>query len=135
MLLVSQRNESWRKTWGAYSLSTIFHQSRVNSKPALCCHFNVVNTPKGMDLCRRTVNTHVGLAVTVTVQDGGRVPVLIFVDIWSNVQMPRGTESEYVKLMKRPHPCFFYAIHRAEEEEERAVAFSHQVPLNREAAS
>lgn len=105
MLLVSQRNESWRKTEGGRdSLSTIFHQSRVNSKPALCCHVNVVNTPKAVDLCRRTVNTHEGLAVAVAVQDGGGVPVLIFVDIRCNVQMLRGTESEYIKLMKRPHP-------------------------------
>ena len=54
----------------------------------------VVNTPKGVDLCRRTVNTHVGLAVVVTVQDGGGVSELELVDIQCNIQMLRGTESE-----------------------------------------
>ena len=63
----------------------------------------VVNTPKGVDLCR-TVNTHVGLAVVVTVQDGGGISELELVDIQCNVQMLRGMESEYLKLKKRPYP-------------------------------
>lgn len=61
-----------------------------------------VNTPKGVDLCRRTVNTYVGLAVVVTVQDSGGVSELDLVDIQCNVQMLRRTESDYIKLKKRP---------------------------------
>lgn len=54
-----------------------------------------------MDLCRRTVNTHVGLAVVVTVQDSGGVSELELVNIQCNIQMLRGTESEYIKLRNK----------------------------------
>lgn len=53
-----------------------------------------------MDLCRRTVNTHVGLAVVVTVQDTGGFSELKLVNIQCNIQMLRGTESEYIKQKK-----------------------------------
>ena len=41
----------------------------------------VVDTPKGVDLCRRVANTHVGWAVVVTVQVSGGVSELELVGI------------------------------------------------------
>ena len=58
----------------------------------------VVSTPRGVDLCRTTVNTPVGLAVVAAVEDGGGVPDLELVDTQRKVQMLRGTESEYLKV-------------------------------------
>ena len=58
----------------------------------------VVNTARGVDLCRTTVNTPVGLAVVAAVQDGEGVSDLEPVDTQRKVQTLRGTESKYIKL-------------------------------------